>query len=320
MKQQAAWKLIADSLDRNIPVMLLYVLESKGSSPGRKGFMMAVTVDGQMEGSIGGGIMEHKFVEMARQKLEHNDNAPTIKQQVHDKKAAKNQSGMICSGEQTIFLYPAKASDKATAQSILSSLEHDRNGLLTLSPQGITFADNGTGEDIFAMQSETNWLYQEVTGYRNHIHIVGGGHCASQLSRMMCSLGFYVHVYEDRPELNTLQQNSCANKKTLVGDYSELKTLIEPGTNTYVVLMTWGYRTDDIALKALIGKNFKYLGVLGSKAKIKKLFGEYAAMGIDKEWLSRIYSPIGIQIKSQTPEEIAVSIAAQIIKVKNVNL
>lgn len=320
MKQQAAWKLIAGSLDSDIPVMLLYVLESKGSSPGRKGFMMAINSAGKMEGSIGGGIMEHKFVEMAKQQLEQICTGPSIKKQIHDKKAAKDQSGMICSGEQTIFLYRVKTSDKPIIQSILISLEQNRNGLLTLSPQGLSFADNVKGDDSFIMRSEADWSYREMTGYRYHIHIVGGGHCALQLSRMMSTLGFYVHIYEDRPGLNTLQQNECADEKILVNDYSELKTLIGADTNTYVVLMTWGYRTDDIALKALVGKNFKYLGVLGSRAKIKKLFDEYTQMGIDKEWLKSIHSPIGIQIKSRTPEEIAVSIAAQIIKVKNAQL
>ena len=66
MKQQAAWRLISNSIKQDIPVMLLYVLESKGSSPGRKGFMMAVNRDGAMEGSIGGGIMEHKFIELEK--------------------------------------------------------------------------------------------------------------------------------------------------------------------------------------------------------------------------------------------------------------
>ena len=69
-KQLAVWQAIKDSLQAEIPVMLLYVLESKGSSPGRQGFFMAVTAEGKMEGSIGGGIMEHKFVEMAREKLQ----------------------------------------------------------------------------------------------------------------------------------------------------------------------------------------------------------------------------------------------------------
>jgi xanthine dehydrogenase accessory factor len=81
--------------------------------------------------------------------------------------------------------------------------------------------------------------------------------------------------------------------------------------------MTFGYRTDDIALRALINKKFRYLGVLGSKAKIAKMFSDYKAEGWSEERLSQIHAPIGINIKSQTPEEIAVSIAAEIIKVKN---
>ena len=108
-KDLIIWRLIINSLKQNTPVMLLYVLESKGSSPGRQGFFMAVNANGEMEGSIGGGIMEHKFVEMAKEKLKAAGNElrdAGIRKQLHDKSAAKNQSGMICSGEQTILLYP----------------------------------------------------------------------------------------------------------------------------------------------------------------------------------------------------------------------
>lgn len=321
MKQQAAWRLISDSITQGIPVMLLYVLESKGSSPGRKGFIMAVNHNGEMEGSIGGGIMEHKFVEMAKEKLSQNEPVLTLKQQIHDKAAARNQSGMICSGEQTILLYQVKQRDAADIYRLIDSLQQNQNGLLKLSPKGLEFDTKVNGrQDLFTMNSETDWHYQELTGYINHVFIIGGGHCALALSRMMNTLGFYVHIYENRPELNTLQQNEYANEKTLVDDYSELSALIQSGENNYVVLMTWGYRTDDIALRALMNKDLKYLGVLGSRKKIKKMFTDYAAEGIDEQRLKKIHSPIGIQIKSQTPEEIAVSIAAQIVKVKNVAL
>src|SRR6476620_5706764 len=104
-KQLSIWKLVIQSLQQNISVMLLYVLESHGSSPGRQGFFMAVNANGAMEGSIGGGIMEHKFVEMANEKLRVGSQESGVKRQVHDK-LATNQSGMICSGEQTILLYP----------------------------------------------------------------------------------------------------------------------------------------------------------------------------------------------------------------------
>jgi xanthine dehydrogenase accessory factor len=81
--------------------------------------------------------------------------------------------------------------------------------------------------------------------------------------------------------------------------------------------MTFGYRTDDIALKALLGKEFKYIGLLGSKKKIEKMFEDYRKDKVKEEWLQPIHTPIGLPIKSQTPEEIAISIAAEIIRIKN---
>src|SRR5688500_872932 len=136
------WQLIHKSLQQNIPVMLLYVLESKGSSPGRQGFFMAVNVNGEIQGSIGGGIMEHKFVEMAREKLQATSDKgqeANIKRQFHDKSAAKNQSGMICSGEQTNFLYRMQENDLDAVTNLIERLQQNKNGLLKLSPAGFSF-------------------------------------------------------------------------------------------------------------------------------------------------------------------------------------
>jgi xanthine dehydrogenase accessory factor len=133
----------------------------------------------------------------------------------------------------------------------------------------------------------------------------------------MSALDFYIHLFEDREGLNTMETNNYVHEKTVVKGYSELSKLIPSGENNYVVIMTFGYRTDDIAVRGLLNKDFKYLGLLGSKKKIEKLFADYRKEGIDEIILKNIHSPIGIQIKSQTPEEIAVSIAAEIIKVKN---
>ena len=93
------------------------------------------------KGSLGGGIMEHKFVEMSKDKLRRNEREVSLKQQFHDKVAAKNQSGMICSGEQKIFLYSIKKSDVHHVNNIISCLEQNNNGLLTLSPAGLSFSD-----------------------------------------------------------------------------------------------------------------------------------------------------------------------------------
>jgi xanthine dehydrogenase accessory factor len=319
MKNIATWKLITNSLDKGIGVMLLYVLESRGSSPGRQGFFMAVNVNDEMEGSIGGGIMEHKFVEMAKERLKgQEDNQQEIRKQYHDKAAAKNQSGMICSGEQTIFLYRVKQTDDATVRNIINSLEQNKNGTLYLFPSGINFTDSVPIKDFhFVMRSENDWEYLEKTGYKNHLFIIGGGHCALAFSKLMRSLDFYIHAYDERKELKTMIENDSAHEKHIINDYSELTELIPSGYNHYVVIMTLGYRTDDLAVRALVNKEFKYIGILGSRTKINKMLVEYRREGINPEWLQQVRAPVGLHIKSQTPEEIAISIAAEIIQIKN---
>jgi xanthine dehydrogenase accessory factor len=320
-RQLLTWKLIAESLQQDIPVMLLYVLESSGSSPGRHGFFMAVNAKGEMEGSIGGGIMEHKFVEMAKEKLQVIDNAlqeTIIRKQIHDKAAAKNQSGMICSGEQTILLYHVLKKDAAPIQKLIFSLEQNKNGTLILIPEGIRFDQIVPEKDFeFSTKSEDAWIYKEKTGYKNQLFIIGGGHCALAFSKLMSEMDFYIQLYDNRQDLKTMIKNDTVHEKHIINSYTELTELIPPGTNHYVVIMTFGYRTDDIALKALLGKEFKYIGLLGSKTKIEKMFDDYRKEGIDKKLLQQIHTPIGIPIKSQTPEEIAISIAAEIIREKN---
>lgn len=313
------WYFINESLKQKDSVMLLYVLESKGSSPGRQGFFMAVNAHDKMEGSIGGGIMEHKFVEMAKERLKQQGNKEQeLRRQVHNKSAANNQSGMICSGEQTILLYPVQEKDLSTVQKIIQSLEENKNGTLILSPDGIQFADAIQENDFeFSFQSEEEWLYKEKIGYKNKLFIIGGGHCSLAFSKLMRTMDFYVQVYDDRENLKTMLENDATHEKHFIKDYSALIDKIPSGPNHYVVIMTFGYRTDDIALKALLNKEFKYIGVLGSKNKMEKLFDDYRREGISESVLKQIHTPIGLDIKSQTPEEIAVSIAAEIIKVKN---
>lgn len=317
------WKCIQKSLQENISVMLLYVLESKGSSPGRQGFFMCVNSNGEMEGSIGGGIMEHKFVEVAKERLQNknSDFAHLLRKQVHDKSAVENQSGMICSGEQMIYMYQIKETDKIVISQIVQSLEKDENGTFTLTSSGaIHFSPSTPAKDYdFIYHSGNDWTYTEKTGYKNHLFIIGGGHCALAFSKLMSGLDFYITLYEERAELNTVLKNHFIHELIQVDDYSGLGNLIPSGASQYVTIMTFGYRTDKIALQSLLHKSFTYLGVLGSKTKMDKLFEAYKEEGVDEKLFEKIHTPIGIHINSQTPEEIAVSIAAQIIQIKNMN-
>lgn len=318
MKAIATWNFILQNIERHKPVMLLYVLDSKGSSPGRQGFFMAVTEGGTMEGSIGGGIMEHKFVELAMQKLAEMDNSTVLRKQYHDLQAKKDRSGMICSGEQTIFMYPVKQGDIPVIRAILASLKQNKNGTLVLSPEGISFGEEIPGNDFqFTQHAEPGWEYMEKTGYRHRLFVIGGGHCSLAFTRLMRTMDFYISVYDDRHELNSMEKNEAAHEKYFVNDYAELAGLVPPGENHYVVIMTMGYRSDDVALRALLEKKFRYIGVLGSLSKMNKMMEEYKKEGIAQNLLDRVHAPVGLPIRSQSPEEIAVSIAAELIRVKN---
>ncbi|MEI8053504.1 MAG: XdhC family protein [Bacteroidota bacterium] len=313
------WQFIEGKQAKSIRVILLYVLQSTGSSPGRQGFKMAVSADGDFYGTIGGGIMEHKFVELAKSKLQEQSVPSEIFEQIHDKTSAKHQSGMICSGKQTLFIYEIQPTDKIVIESIIKSLQQNKNGTLTLVVNGISFSEQSFEYkyQLELSEDEFSFVYKERTGFKNVLHIIGGGHCSLALSRLMQSMDFYIHVYEERAEINTLHANHFVQEKHVVNSYNDLNELIQGGEDVYVVIMTFGYRSDDMALKALIGKTFRYIGMLGSKAKIKKMFDEYRAEKINTALLEKIKAPIGLFIKSETTDEIAVSIAAEIISVKN---
>ncbi len=135
------WRFINDKLDRNIPVVLLYVLDSKGSSPGRQGFKMAVAKDGEISGTIGGGIMEHKLVEKARSILQNEEGKIILKPQFHNKSEGKNRSGMICSGNQFVGLIPLNQSHKSTINQIVSFSKERQMGFLKITSTGISFSD-----------------------------------------------------------------------------------------------------------------------------------------------------------------------------------
>lgn len=318
MKNAASWRFIQNSLEKGLAVMLLYVVDSQGSSPGRQGFMMALNSSLEMCGSIGGGIMEHKWVELAKEKLRQAEAISYLRTQIHNKTAPLNQSGMICSGEQTIFIYRITEKDHAPIQNIISCLESEKNGALHLSPQGIHFEETLPETPFsFHRTHETDWQYTEKLLRSHTLFIIGAGHCALALSNLMRSLDFYIYVLDDRKDLNTFLQNQTAHQKIIVPDYGVIGDYVPAGADHYVVIMTLGYRTDAMVLRALIHRDYAYLGMLGSKAKTQKLFAELEQEGVSPGKLAGIYAPIGMDIHSQTPEEIAVSIAGEIIRVKN---
>ena len=310
------WQAILDELESGKNAALLYVVQSQGSSPGRQGFKMMVSQGGSMKGSIGGGAMEHKLVELAKSKL-NQVSKPFIKQQFHRDDANIDRSGMICSGEQIVTFYFLTPDAIVTVKAILRSLQQNRKGTLVLTEADLKYNETETLNEPFSFElTHPNWIYKQQLGYQNTVFIIGAGHVGLALSKLMVQLGFYVVVLDDRDDLNTMIGDKHAHNCRVI-NYEKISTNIDEGPNSFVVIMTFGYRPDKFVLKQLLDKNFKYVGMMGSEAKVKQLMKELLAEGFNKVDLDKVHSPIGVTIGSQTPEEIAISVAAEIIAVKN---
>lgn len=310
------WQHILNKLQDAQKVYVLTVIENFGSSPGRKGFKMLVAQDGFIFGSIGGGVMEFSLVEEAQQLLT-TENPPTfIKKQIH-KGNTKDGSGMICSGEQTVAFYCLDVKNSTTIQQILNCLQNGHKGTLSLSPTSFGFSDDRLESKFkYQINANDNWFFKEHIGFKETLYIVGGGHVGVAVSEAFVKLGFYVVVFDNRANLNTLENNTFAHKKLMV-DYNCIHEYIPQESSSYIAIMTNTYTDDKLVLSKLIKNNYNYIGVLGSKAKLKTMWNVLAKEGFSQEMLATVYAPIGLPIKSETPEEIAISIAAEIIQIKN---
>ena len=314
------WLFARDKLRAQVPVILLWVLESEGSSPGRRGFKMAVAADGSFQGTIGGGMMEHKLVEKARALLAAGQATVFLQSQYHDKARVRDQSGMICSGSQLLAFVPLQPAQEGLLNQLLLAFSRQRDGLIGLDPQGLRLdPDTTNGQTGLEFTDEEHWRYTETLDQRPVIHIIGAGHVGLALSQQMSLLGFYIRLYDNRPGLNTFLDNPFAHEK-IVCDYETIDSLLLGAEDDFVVIMTFGYRDDKIVFRRLYNKRFHYLGMLGSDAKILTLMREFEAEGIPPESWQHCFVPIGLPIYSKTPAEIAVSIAAEIIREKNRDL
>ena len=144
--------------------------------------------------------------------------------------------------------------------------------------------------------------------------IVGGGHVGLELYKIVNQLGYSVTVIDDRAEFANNERFPEA--RVLHGEYVEVLNQINL-TDKYVVLVTKGHASDYEALKGCLGKDYKYLGLIGSKKKVLSLYDDLKNEGIDMNQYPNVYAPIGINIARNEPAEIAVSIVAEILKIRN---
>ncbi|MDX5584902.1 MAG: XdhC family protein [Aureibaculum sp.] len=311
------WQFIQQKLEQDQSVYLLTVIQHKGSSPGRQGFKMVVADDHEIYGSIGGGIMEYNLVELCKEILNSKEPAPFVKHQIHKGKIVDG-SGMICSGEQTVIFYPLNRSHLSIIEAILATYSYQESGLLSITPAHFSYTPNKKPATKFSYThiNKKEWSYDEELNHKDIVYIIGGGHVGLATSKLLSQLGFYVVVFDNRLHINTFEENNYADSKQII-DYNNVFDFIPENTSAYVLIMTNKYTDDKLALNKLVRNDYKFIGVLGSKAKLELMFEVLQKEGFTQKELSKVHAPIGLKIHSQTAEEIAVSIAAQIIAIKN---
>ena len=310
------WKKLLKCLEAGRPAVLLVVAESSGSSPGRPGFKMMVGSGGMLAGSVGGGSMENIIIEQARCMLHEGAGNPLLRKLIHSEKASpEDRSGMICAGSQGIVLCPCHPGDLPVIRRIIEAYDR-RGGTFHISTTGLEFSAEHSGDDHLLVTDGYDWSYREKIATPDTVFIFGGGHCSLALCKILATLDMKSVVIDDREDVRTMDANTYAARKHVM-PYCDVSELVPDDGTAFVVIMTASHRADGIVLKQMLEKRLRYLGMLASRAKGKALLEQLGKEGFREDLLALVHTPIGLPISSHSPAEIAVSIAAEIIKIRN---
>jgi len=147
------------------------------------------------------------------------------------------------------------------------------------------------------------------------VYIFGAGHVSQQLSPLAKRVHFRVVVIDDRAMFANRERFADADE-IIVSEFENCFDRLSIDESSYVVIVTRGHLYDGLVLEQAVQTSARYIGMIGSKKKIQTLYQNLIGKGMSKESLDRVYAPIGLEINSETPEEIAVSIVAELIKVR----
>lgn len=176
--------------------------------------------------------------------------------------------------------------------------------------------------DVKGLQETGNFMieqervFAELAGQEHKLVICGGGHVSIPVIRIGRMIGFQVTVLEDRPKFANDARRAGADEVICDSFESGLSGI--PGDpDTWFVIVTRGHRYDQACLEAIAKKEHAYIGMIGSRSRVKKVLTQLIEAGADEEVLMRVHTPIGLDIGAETPEEIAVAIMGEIIQEKN---
>jgi xanthine dehydrogenase accessory factor len=340
-------QLVTDSIRSDRPAVLCTLVETRGSTPQKAGASMLVFPDGSQSGTLGGGCVEAEVRQRALRLLDKTD-AELLTFHLDDNYGWDD--GLICGGRMTILAEPLsgleplhyfdpyrQAIEKGDGCTEAVVVEPERfpgskPGVRVLfGPDGKVIAHRHL-QDIPA--SFTEQLADLATRPkpatragiaflpflpRSRLVIVGAGHVGQAVAELAARADFDVWVIDDRERYACPERFPTA-ERIIVGDMGQVLSKLETDTRTYTIIVTRGHSHDEEALFHLAGRPAAYLGMIGSKRKIRLIFDDLVAAGIDRDVLDRVHAPLGIHIGSQTVTEIAVSIVAELIAVRNLGM
>ena len=312
-----------DALARGERAVLCSILASSGSSPRGAGARMAVFADGSTLGTIGGGAVEYAAAQRAMTCL--RTNTPELKS--YDLRPDEVESvGMICGGRVTVYsqvFVPDREAEITVLRRWREMLGGNQDAwlLMELSGEREQRFEVLTAEEIPADKREhftakAVWkdnLYVEPICRAGKVYLFGGGHVGRALVPVLATVGFPVVVFDNREAL-AKPENYPAAREVIFGDFGRIYEKVTLTANDYAVIMTPGHRADFEILAQVLQSDASYIGCIGSKSKVAKTRELLLARGYQDADIARIHSPIGLPILAETPEEIAVSIAAEMIE------
>ena len=332
------------------PCVLATVVRTKGSTPQKAGAMLLVRQDGSGVGTLGGGCVEGDIWFAAKEILRQHGGPEFKDYYLNEDIAARD--GLVCGGTMYFYLEPlwepqgfasigsevlaayegGNAVGLATVVNIPSDGSGDLGAKLLLRLDGSvvgTLGDPDSDEKAVETARRVSEVgntesFNTETGAEVFVEgfttpptlvMVGGGHVGKATADLAQSLGYRVYVVDDRPEFSNKERFPDA-EQTVVTPYDNWADHVSLNLNTFIVVATRGHRFDDMALESALGTNARYIGLLGSRRKTIMIYRRLIEQGTSVERLRQVHAPIGLDIGGLTPEELAVSIMAEIIMVR----
>ena len=305
--QNVVYQALADAAWRKERVALGILTGVKGSSPQKVGAKALFYDDSRIRGTLGGGCLEAEIQQRAIASF-HTGQASTFELLLdHD---FGWDDGLICGGKVTGVILPDAATAGASLWGDLAKRERTIAwGVRKDFSIGIVLPDDAT-----------EWLYQETVAPPCALWIGGAGHIAQAVAPLAGQLDFNVTVFDDRPALANHHYFPTEVSLRVAG-WENLLAEALPTVPSFGLIVTRGHRHDALVLRHWIQRPFAFLGMIGSQRKSRIIFEHFLEEKIaTPEQLARVACPVGLNIQSQSVQEIAVSILAQFIEKRAAHL